>query len=154
MRVARHLLLLLLGVGVVGASVPARAAEVLVVSSERRAPTDAEMIGTWEGIVMVEGASEPMDGGFITISRTDDERLAVTVGPDERVRISTARLTRTDEGLRFEVRLPGEDTRLLAYDVAIDENTMTGTVTFVRHGLTQPARLTFSRVGTSTTASR
>jgi len=108
-------------------------------------PTDADMLGAWTGTITLDGASEPMDGGLITISRTEADRLTVTVGPGPRVRYSCVRLTRTEQGLRFEVSLPGEDTRLLVYDVAIERGTMTGTVTFVRHGLTRPGRLAFVR---------
>jgi hypothetical protein len=44
------------------------------------------------------------------------------------------------------VQLPDEqDTRLLIYDLAFGRGQMTGTVTFVRHGLTAPARLAFTR---------
>lgn len=108
-------------------------------------PTEADMVGTWTGTVTLDGTSEPLDGGIITINRVED-RLAVTVGPNPRVRHSCVRLARTEQGLRFEVSLPNhDDTRLLVYDVAFANGAMTGTVTFVRHGLTAPAQLMFTR---------
>ncbi|MCC7042617.1 MAG: hypothetical protein IT183_02050 [Acidobacteria bacterium] len=108
-------------------------------------PTEADMVGTWTGTVLLDQSPDPLDGGIITINRVED-RLAVTVGPNPRVRYSCVRLVRTERGLKFEVSLPNHDeTRLLAYDVAFADGAMTGTVTFVRHGLTAPARLTFTR---------
>jgi hypothetical protein len=108
-------------------------------------PTEADMVGTWTGTVTLDGTSEPLDGGIITITRAED-RLAVTVGPNHRVRHSCVRLARTERGLRFEVTLPNHDeTRLLVYDVDFSDGAMTGTVTFVRHGLTAPAQLIFTR---------
>jgi hypothetical protein len=108
-------------------------------------PTEADMVGTWTGTVQLDQSSDLLDGGIITINRVDD-RLAVTVGPNPRVRYSCVRLVRTEHGLKFEVSLPNHDeTRLLVYDVAFADGAMTGTVTFVRHGLTAPARLAFTR---------
>lgn len=108
-------------------------------------PTESDMLGTWTGTVTLEGTSQPLDGGIITIVRADD-RLAVTVGPNPRVRYSCVRLVRTEQGLTFEVSLPNHDeTRLLVYDVAFANGAMTGTVTFVRYGQTAPAQLTFTR---------
>jgi hypothetical protein len=108
-------------------------------------PTEADMVGTWTGTVQLDQSSDPLDGGIITINRVED-RLAVTVGPNPRVRYSCVRLVRTERGLKFEVSLPNHDeTRLLVYDVAFADGAMTGTVTYVRHGLTAPARLTFTR---------
>jgi hypothetical protein len=124
-------------------SSPLSAADRAVDTLELTA-ADTAILGTWTGTILLEGTADPMDGGLITIASKDD-RLAVTIGPSSRVRYSCERLARTERGLRFEARLPGEDTRLLAYDVTIDEGVMTGTVTFVRYGLTKPGRMQFVR---------
>jgi len=145
MRVRVRSLLLLLGFVMAGQLPALHAADPVPAPTLDARPSDVDMFGSWTGTVTFEGASEPMDGGLITIRRTEDERLSVTVGPDSRVRYTCVRLARTDQGLRFEVSLPGEDTRLLAYDVAVDEGAMTGTVTFVSYGLTRPGRLAFAR---------
>jgi hypothetical protein len=108
-------------------------------------PTEADMVGTWTGTIRLDQSPDLLDGGIITIARVDDG-LAVTVGPNPRVRYTCVRLARTEDGLKFEVSLPNHDeTRLLAYDVAFVDGAMTGTVTFVRHGLTAPGRLVFTR---------
>jgi len=108
-------------------------------------PTEAEMVGTWTGTVQLDAAQDAMDGGVIVIAR-ETEQLTASVGPNERVRFRASRLTRTDRGLKFEVKMPDEDvTRLLVYDVAFVNGAMTGTVTFVRHGLTAPAQIAFTR---------
>ena len=108
-------------------------------------PTEADMVGTWTGTVQLHQVEDTMDGGVIVIAR-DSERLTASVGPNARVRFRASRLTRTDRGLKFEVKMPDEDvTRLLVYDVAFVNGAMTGTVTFVRHGLTAPAQIAFTR---------
>ena len=125
------------------ASAPLSAADRPADTLELR-PADSAILGTWTGTVLVEGTAEPLDGGAITIA-TEGGRLAIRVGPSATVRYACDRLERTERGLRFEARLPGEETRLLAYDVAIDDGVMTGVVTFVRHGLTKPGRIQFIR---------
>jgi hypothetical protein len=110
-------------------------------------PGDAGLLGTWVGRINVEGVRDAFDGGYISIERAPDERLAVSVGPTQAVRYVGMRLERTERGLRFEVVLPAAETRLLVYDVALDAGTMTGTVTFVKHRLTKPGQLVFVRAG-------
>jgi hypothetical protein len=103
------------------------------------------MVGTWSGTVTINQTSDVFDGGVIVISR-DAGSLVASVGPNERVRFRSHRLTQTDSGLRFEVTMPDQDeTRLLVYDLTFANGSMTGTVTFVRHGLTSPGQLTFAR---------
>lgn len=102
------------------------------------------MMGTWTGTITPAGAAEALDGGLIVIAR-DAAGLIATAGPNERALFPSKRLAPTEHGLRFEVTLDGVDTRLLVYDLAIADGAMTGTVTFVRHGLTQPAQLSFTR---------
>lgn len=108
-------------------------------------PGEADVTGTWRGTITLEDGAEALDGGYIVIARAGAE-WRVSVGPDERTRYPCTRVTRTDQGIRFEASLPGRDeTRLLVYDVRIAGSEMTGTVTFVRHGLTAPAQLAFAR---------
>lgn len=108
-------------------------------------PSEADMVGTWAGTVTVNQTSDVFDGGVIVISR-DAGRLVASVGPNERVRFRSQRLTQTERGLRFEVTMPDRDaTRLLVYDLTFANGSMTGTVTFVRHGLTSPGQLAFAR---------
>lgn len=109
------------------------------------APGDAALLGTWAGTIAVDGLTEPFDGGYIAIERTAGDHFRVTVGPEADVRYEGTRLERTEHGLRFEVSLPGFETRLLAYDVTIEHGTMCGSVTFVKHRLTKPGHLDFAR---------
>jgi hypothetical protein len=108
-------------------------------------PDEVGWLGTWSGTIAVEGVPEPFDGGYIAIDRIPGGRLGVTVGPEAEVRYTGGHLERTERGLRFDVSLPGIDTRLLAYDVEIIGGRMTGVVTFVRYRLTKPGRLDFQR---------
>jgi hypothetical protein len=107
--------------------------------------SDLPLVGTWSGTIKVEGLAEPFDGGYVSIERLGGDRLGVSVGPEAGVRYTGTRLERTPRGLRFEVTLPAFETRLLAYDVAVEHGAMTGTVTFVKHRLTQPGHLEFTR---------
>lgn len=143
----RLLLSLLLAMGSTGTALRASLADPREAPSATLPvrPADGDWFGTWSGTITIDGVPEPLDGGYIAIERAPGDRLAVTVGPETLVRYSGMRLERTERGLRFEVSLPGFETRLLAYDVEIGHRAMTGTVTFVRHGLTQPARLEFIR---------
>jgi hypothetical protein len=117
----------------------------LLAADPTAADAEAAVLGTWNGNILLDGADEPLDGGYIMIGRHGEE-WHVTVGPDARTQYPCTRIVRTETGIRFEASLPGrEETRLLVYDVNIDGARMTGTVTFVRHGLTAPARLTFAK---------
>lgn len=107
-------------------------------------PPLAEMVGTWTGTITPDGVVDPLDGGIIVIHH-DDNGLTATVGPNVRARFPANRLAPTERGLHFEVPLEGSETRLLVYDVAILDGKMTGTVTFVKFGLTAPAQLSFAR---------
>lgn len=119
------------------AAAPAAAAPVPV--------TEEDLIGTWAGTIVLDGTQDAFDGGVITIER-GGTGLVVKVGPNARVRFASKRTIRTEQGLKFEVAMPDEDaTRLLVYDVRVDGPRMTGNVTFVRHRLTQPASIEFSR---------
>jgi hypothetical protein len=107
--------------------------------------TEEDLLGTWTGTILPSGSQDALDGGMITIER-GDTGLVVKVGPNARVRFASKRIARTEQGLRFEVKLPDEDeTRLLVYDVRVDGARMTGQVTFVRHRMTQPANIEFAR---------
>ena len=79
------------------------------------------------------------------MERGPGDRFRGTVGPEAEVRYEGTRLERTPHGLRFEVSLPGFETRLLAYDVTFTNGTMCGSVTFVKHRLTKPGHLDFAR---------
>ena len=106
---------------------------------------EEDLLGTWTGTILPSGSQAAFDGGMITIER-GDAGLVVKVGPNARVRFTSKRIIRTEQGLRFEVTLPDEDeTRLLVYDVRVDGERMTGQVTFVRHRMTQPANIEFAR---------
>lgn len=107
--------------------------------------TEEDLLGTWTGTILPNGSQDAFDGGMITIER-GDTGLVVKVGPNARVRFTSKRIVRTEQGLRFEVSLPDEDeTRLLVYDVRVEGARMTGQVTFVRHRMTQPASIEFAR---------
>jgi hypothetical protein len=107
--------------------------------------TDEDLLGTWTGTILPNGSQDAFDGGVITIER-GDAGLVVKAGPNSRVRFQSQRTARTEHGIRFEVALPDEDeTRLLVYDVRVEGARMTGHVTFVRHRLTQPANIEFTR---------
>lgn len=108
-------------------------------------PADVELLGTWSGTIAVDDVAEPFDGGYIAIERAPGDRFGVTVGPEAEVRYTGTRLERTEHGLRFEVSLPGFETRLLAYDVEIHQGVMTGSVTFVKHRVTKPGHLEFAK---------
>lgn len=121
-----------------------RAATLDAPAAPAARPTVADVVGTWTGTIRLQGASEPFDGGLIRIGLERDE-LVVTVGPDERTRYICNRVVMTEQGLKFEAPMPGRDTRLIVYDVRIAGGAMTGTATFVRHGLTAPGQLAFER---------
>lgn len=124
---------------------PAAVSAEPVLAARSAPPTEADMLGFWTGTVTLDRTSDVFDGGVIVIAR-DAGRLTATVGPNERVRFRSSRLSPTDRGLRFEVAMPDDDeTRLLVYDLTFADGKMTGTVTFVRHGLTAPGQLTFTR---------
>jgi hypothetical protein len=106
---------------------------------------DDELLGSWSGTIRVDGVADPFDGGYIAIERLPGDRFGVTVGPEAGVRYTGTRLERTERGVRFEVTLPAFETRLLAYDVSVEQGAMTGTVTFVKYRLTQPGQIAFVR---------
>jgi hypothetical protein len=124
-------------------AIAARAARA-VAAAESAGPTEEDLLGTWTGTIVPDGSADALDGGIIAIGR-DVTGLVVTVGPNVRLRHASKRVMRTERGLRFEVWLPGDETRLLVYDLRIDGGTMTGLVTYVRHGATEPASLAFFR---------
>lgn len=107
-------------------------------------PAEEDLLGTWTGTILPQGSADALDGGIISISR-GIAGFAVTVGPNARVRFSSKRVARTEQGLSFEVWLPGDETRLLVYELNVDGPSMTGNVTFVRHGVTEPASVAFVR---------
>ena len=105
---------------------------------------DSDLVGSWTGTITPSGLNESLDGGYVSIERGALGLVAIA-GPNTRVRYVGQRLARTDRGLRFEITLPGDanQTRLLVYDLAFNGEVMIGSVTFVRHGLTQPAAAEF-----------
>lgn len=119
-------------------------ASAAVLPSAGAGPAEEDLLGNWTGTILPQGAADALDGGIISISR-DISGFAVTVGPNARVRFPSKRVARTEQGLRFEVWLPGDETRLLVYELNVDGPSMTGHVTFVRHGVTEPASVAFVR---------
>jgi hypothetical protein len=144
-NVVRTVNRLVILITLIAAGLTAAAAAEAALAARPAPPTEADMLGLWTGTVTLDRTSDVFDGGVIVIAR-DAGRLTATVGPNERVRFRSSRLSPTDRGLRFEVAMPDDDeTRLLVYDLTFADGTMTGTVTFVRHGLTAPGHLTFTR---------
>jgi len=129
------------GAAVVASPAPAPANPVVPAAA---VVEDSDLVGSWTGTITPMGLSESLDGGYVSIERGAMGLVAIA-GPNTRVRYVGQRLARTERGLRFEITLPGDanQTRLLVYDLAFNGEVMTGSVTFVRHGLTQPAAAEF-----------
>ena len=103
-----------------------------------------DLIGTWTGTLTPEAPDESADGGMIVIRR-EGETLLVTAGPNADQQFAAEKVANVDDGLRFELSLPGDTVRIMQFDVRIKGRQMTGKVTMIRDGESRTGTLAFAK---------
>lgn len=108
------------------------------------AATAADVVGTWTGTLTPDAPDESADDGMIVIRR-EGAALIVTAGPDADQQFSAEKVATVDDGLTFDVLLPGDTVRVMQFDVRIKGRQMTGRVTMTRDGQSRTGTLAFEK---------
>lgn len=98
--------------------------------------------GTYVGTVTPDGGAA--DGGMIVIRR-DNGALVVTAGPSADQQFPADKVDHAGDVLRFQLVPPGDEPRLIEFDVKIEGWKMTGVATMTREGEKSTARLAFTK---------
>ena len=101
-------------------------------------------MGTWTGTLTPEAPDESADGGMILIRR-EGGTLLVTAGPNADQQFVAEKVASVDDGLTFELSLPGDTVRTMQFDVRIKGRQMTGKVTMIRDGESRTGTLAFEK---------